>query len=141
MLLIYANLLVPCLYLVHLILLPGLSVTLQKMPHNGVVLLFTDSPSKNLQLEAELIAIRDEKKITIFVVLTPGYFGTKHDASWKVYVNLSEGRIYDLLNFDKDQFFQEVVHVIGSSCAGKVSSDLVGSSSLSFSAKFSESAV
>lgn len=102
----------------------GLYVTLDKMPHNGVVLLFTDSPTKNLHLQAQLIAMRDEKEITIFVVLTPGYFGTKHDASWKVYVNLSEGRIYDLLNFDKDQFFQEVVHVIGSSCAGKVSSDL-----------------
>ena len=114
--------------IIHFIIITGLLVTMRNMPKNGVVLVFTDNPSKNLGLQDELIALRNEKAITIFFVLAPRYYGTVNDASWKVFDNLSGGRIYNLANFDRAQFFNEVVQIIGSTCAGTAEADTVGSS-------------
>lgn len=88
------------------------------LPQHGVVLVFTDAPSKHLGLEEGLIALRDEKELKIFIVLAPRYNGLVNDSSWNVYENLSEGRIYNMADFNRSTFIEEVVQVVGSNCGG-----------------------
>ena len=94
----------------------GLLVTLNNLPENGIVLLFTDAPSKGLEKESELIRLRDQKKIKIFVVLAPQYGGKVGDQSWQMYTRLSEGKIYNMKDFSKEQFLKEIVQVVATTC-------------------------
>ena len=83
----------------------------------GLALIFTDAPTKDLDQVDEIIALRDEKKIKIFVALAPGYVGTVGDDSWLAYEKISEGRIFNMAEFNKTTFVSEVVFVVGENCA------------------------
>ena len=87
---------------------------------HGVVLVFTDAPTKNLDLETELTNLRDTKSIKIIVVLAPQYGqgGTVGDPSYQLYERLSENRVYNMNEFNKTQFLAEVVQIIGEDCGG-----------------------
>jgi len=99
----------------------GLWVTLTNLPEHGIALLFTDHQSKDLNMEPALTELRDKKNIKIFVVLTPKYSGSVGDASYEVYSRLSEGRIYNMADFNATQFLNEVVQVVGETCEDSLS--------------------
>jgi len=99
----------------------GLWVTLTNLPKHGIALLFTDHQSKDLDMEPALTELRDKKNIKIFVVLTPKYSGSVGDASYEVYSRLSEGRIYNMADFNATQFLNEVVQVVGETCEDSLS--------------------
>ena len=94
----------------------GILLTLENLPMYGVALVFTDHQTKDLDLLDEIIALRDVKKIKIFIVLAPSYSGIIDDASWVAYDKISEGHIFNMADFDKETFVSEVVVVIGESC-------------------------
>jgi len=100
----------------------GLWVTLDNLPKHGIALVFTDHQSKDLDMESALIELRDAKNIKIFVVLAPKYRGTVGDASWNLYTRLSEGRIYNMKDFNATQFLNEVVQVVGETCEENIPS-------------------
>ena len=81
---------------------------MQKMPSYGVVVLFTDTSTKNHQLENEIIAYGKEKDIDVIVVFTPKYSGQVGDASWQVYQRVSKRRVFELKMFDFDQILGKV---------------------------------
>ena len=49
-------------------LLPGLKLTLEEMPNNGVIVVLTDSVTKQKKLEKEIQKLMKEKNIKIFFV-------------------------------------------------------------------------
>merc|ERR1719244_939765 len=51
----------------------GLLLTLQTIPKYGMIMLLTDTASKNLELFDELVKLRDSKEAKIYVVFTPRY--------------------------------------------------------------------
>jgi len=94
----------------------GLWVTLNNLPRHGIALIFTDHQSKDLDMESALTELKDDKDIKIFVVLAPRYSGTVGDASWNLYNRLSDGRIYNMADFNATHFLKEVVQVVGETC-------------------------
>ena len=52
-------------------LLLGLLVALQQMVPNSVVVAFTDHQTKDLDLKDEILALKKEKNIEIYIILTP----------------------------------------------------------------------
>ena len=64
--------------------LVGLLLTMQHLPYNSIVFALSDNPTKNLDLKDEIIRLKDEKNIHIFIVLTPRYHGIVGDKSWQV---------------------------------------------------------
>ena len=82
------------------------------MPQHGVVLVFLDSTTKDQDLLDDVVALRDEKEIKIFVVYAPRMTsGSVGDASWTVLNTVSEGRIYDMSEFNRTHFIEEVTQV------------------------------
>ena len=93
---------------------PGLLLTLQTMPQHGVVLVFLDTTTKDQDLLDDVVALRDEKEIKIFVVYAPKMntkVGSVGDPSWTVLNTVSEGRIYDMSEFNRTLFIEEVTQV------------------------------
>ena len=92
----------------------GLLLTLQKMPKHGVVIVFLDSTTKDQDLLDDVVALRDEKEIKIFVVYAPKmntFTGSVGDPSWTALKTASEGRIYDMSTFNRTLFISEVTQV------------------------------
>ena len=99
---------------------PGLLLTLQTMPQHGVVLVFLDTTTKDQDLLDDVVALRDEKEIKIFVVYAPRMTsGSVGDASWTVLNTVSEGRIYDMSEFNRTLFVEEVTQVKLETALGK----------------------
>merc|ERR1711970_313835 len=68
----------------------GLLVALQNAMPKSLVVVFTDNGSKNLDLEKQIIKLRDEKECEVFIVLTPEYEGKKNGKSLPVYNRLGK---------------------------------------------------
>ena len=98
------------------ITLIGILLTLENLPMYGLALIFTDAPTKDVNLVAQIIELRNRKKIKIFVALAPEYVGTIGDESWVAYETISEGRIFNMADFNKTAFVSEVVFVVGENC-------------------------
>ena len=94
---------------------------MKKMASGGVVVLFTDSPTKNHQLESEIISYGKAKDIDVIVVLAPNYIGHLGDESWQVYQRVSLGRVLEMETLGFDQLLGEVSQLVGKNClAGKI---------------------
>ena len=89
---------------------------MQKMPSHGVVVLFTDSPTKNHRLEDEIISYGKEKDIDVIVVLAPEYNGQVGDRSWQVYQKISQERVFVGETLDFEQIHREVSQLLGKNC-------------------------
>ena len=94
----------------------GILLTLENLPMYGLALVFTDHQTKDVGLLDEIIALRNKKKIKIFIALAPSYSGSIGDDSWVAYDKISEGRIFNMADFNKSTFVSEVVVVIGENC-------------------------
>ena len=60
------------------------------MPYNGVILVFTDEPSVQLELESAITAKAKRKNVKVFFAL----LGDPGSKSEQVYKRLSEGRMF-----------------------------------------------
>merc|ERR1719244_654950 len=100
----------------------GLLLTLQTIPKYGMIMLLTDTASKNLELFDELVKLRDSKEVLIYVVFTPHYQEEKEDnvfvgdPSWLKYKEISNGKLYDMADYDRDEFLKEIVFSIKEEC-------------------------
>ena len=93
-------------------------MTMQEMASHGVVVLFTDSPTKNHQLENEIISYGKEKDIDVIVVLAPKYKAQVGDTSWQVYQKVSQERVFEMetSDFDHLRLLGEVSQLVGKNC-------------------------
>jgi len=65
-----------------------------KMERNGLVIIFTDSPTKDPSLMEELLRKQVDMNLSVITVLFPKYRGQCHDESWKFYQKL--GPVFEL---------------------------------------------
>jgi len=70
-------------------LLQGLLVAATKTPEKSLIVIFTDNGSKDLKLKDEILRLKKEKQLEIFLVLTPEYEGNPRDKSLGVYDEIS----------------------------------------------------
>ena len=89
---------------------------LNEMPNDGVVLVFADTISKNLQLESNIETLKQQKNIKLFVVFSPSYDGAVGDAAYTMFENVSDGPILNLPDFTVDDFVNAVVKKISKPC-------------------------
>ena len=72
---------------------------MQNMPPKGVVVVFTDAPTKNYNLESEINSYKNVNDLDVIFALVPTYnedddSGTWHHESWQIYDRLSGGKIF-----------------------------------------------
>ena len=88
------------------------------MPDNGVILVFTDTGSHQLDLENVIKKKMKKKNVKIFFAIYPGSLDTP---SLEVYKRLSKEEmfyasqdlaLYGTLDLDTDKFFKAVVHTV-----------------------------
>ena len=92
------------------------------MPDNGVILVFIDEPTAQLELESAIARKAKTKNVKLFFVLLPSknvFFiippvnKLPGSVSEKAYERLSEGRIFrssgGALAFDSNAFFDSVI--------------------------------
>ena len=91
---------------------------MQKMPWNGVVVVFTDHKTKNYNLERDINLLRNEKNLDVIVVLAPKYGGMVNDTSWQVYQRVSN-RVFNMENSTLHQLITEVLHKQESKSCGR----------------------
>ena len=105
----------------------GIKATLDSMPDNGVILVFTDTGSHQLDLENVIKKKMKKKNVKIFFAIYPGSLDTTSPyyscaaPSLEVYKRLSKEEmfyasqdlaLYGTLDLDTDKFFKAVVHTV-----------------------------
>ena len=104
-------------------LFKGIKVTLDSMPDNGVILVFTDTGSHQLGLENVIKEKMEKKNVKIFFAIFPNTNGkyTLYAPSLEVYKRLSKGQMFypsqdqahnGTLDLDSEKFFKAVVHTV-----------------------------
>merc|ERR1719220_1831997 len=95
--------------------------TLGVMPDNGVILVFTDEPTTQLDLESAVTAEATRKNVKVFFAL----LGDPGQESEQVYERVSEGRVFranstaGTLDFDSKSFFDAIIYQVQhTSCIG-----------------------
>lgn len=66
-------------------LLQGLLVAATKTPEKSLIVVFTDNGTKDLKLKDEILRLKKEKSLEVYLVLTPEYEGNPRDKSLGVY--------------------------------------------------------
>ena len=73
---------------------------MQNIPPKGVVVVFTDAPTKNYNLESEINSYKNENDLDVIFALVPTYneddHSTGHNDSWQIYDRLSGGKIFNM---------------------------------------------
>jgi len=96
--------------------LQGIKRTLEHMPRNGTVVVITDNKSYDLDLDEDLLRIKEDKNLNILIALAPKYQGKMGDASWKKYVKLSDSQIFKVDTFNKKTFISAIVKEVENTC-------------------------
>lgn len=87
-------------------LMQGLLRAVEESPEKSLVVVFTDNGSKNLKLKTEVMRIKEEKGIEIYIVLTPIYEGWPNDKSLDIYDQVAE--VFFINEVGADQFLGKV---------------------------------
>ena len=95
----------------HFYYLPGIKVTLENMPDNGVILAVTDAGTHMKELEKSIQKKSEEKNVKIFFAFSPRC-RAQCESSMPVYNRLSEGRMFNQTDFDRESFFKSVVYTV-----------------------------
>ena len=92
---------------------PGIEVTLDNMPDNGVILVVTDAGTHQRELEEAIKKKSKEKNIKIFIAFSPKCLATELcSESMPSYNRVSERRIFNQTDFDSEDFFKSVVYTV-----------------------------
>jgi len=84
----------------------GLLVACQETPEKSLIVVFTDNGSKDLKLEREILRLKEEKQLEIYIVLTPEYEGRPNDPSLAMFSRL--GRVFFIDEVGADSLIQSV---------------------------------
>ncbi|XP_023323925.1 uncharacterized protein LOC111697967 isoform X2 [Eurytemora carolleeae] len=84
----------------------GLLVALQNATPKSLIVVFTDNGSKDLNLEKEIIRLREEMECTIYIVLTPVYEGKPGDKSLPAYGRM--GQVFLISEVGAESFLANV---------------------------------
>ena len=91
----------------------GIELALDTMPKNGVILMVTDSGTKQRDLEASIKKKSKEKNIKIFISFSPE---CRHQRScihsMPSYDSVSEGRVFNKTDLNSEKFFKSVVYTV-----------------------------
>ena len=92
-------------------LFPGIEVTLDNLPDNGVILTVTDAGTKQKELEKSIRKKSREKNVKIFFAFSPSC-RAQCETSMPVYKRLSNGRMLNQTDFDQESFFKSVLYTV-----------------------------
>jgi len=95
-------------------LMQGLMKAVMESPERSLIVVFTDNGSKNLKLKTELMRMKEEKNIEIFIVLTPIYEGRRKDKSLEVFNEVSQ--VFQINEVGADMFLQTVEEFEEANC-------------------------
>ena len=84
----------------------GLLVALQNASSKSLVVVFTDNGSKDLNLEKDIIRLKQEKECEVFIVLTPVYEGKLNGPSLPAYGRM--GKVFLINEVGADSFLRDV---------------------------------
>merc|ERR1712213_189919 len=84
----------------------GLLVALQNAPDNSLIVVFTDNGTKDLDLENEIIRVKNGKQIEVFIVLTPTYEGRFNGPDLPAYGRM--GKVFLINEVGADSFLRDV---------------------------------
>ena len=90
---------------------PGIKVTLENMPDNGVILAVTDAGTKQKELEKSIRKKSREKNVKIFFAFSP-WCRAHCEESMPIYNRLSDGRMFNHTDFDQENFFKSVIYTV-----------------------------
>ena len=89
-------------------------MALQNASPKSLVVVFTDNGSKDLFLEDEIIALREEKRCEVYIVLTPAYEGRITGRSLPSYGRM--GQVFLINEVGSDVFLRRVQQFEASNC-------------------------
>lgn len=96
-------------------LMQGLLGAVQSTPPKSLVVVFTDNGSKDLGLRNEIIRVKREKEITVYIVLTPIFEGFPNDPSLDVYDAVAD-QVFNIAEVGADIFLSSVEVFEESNC-------------------------
>ena len=89
-------------------LMQGLLAAIHKSPEKSLVCVFTDSGSKDLELGRDIIQQKKEKQLTVYIVMTQVFEGTKNDPSFGAYKAIAD-EVFHIADVGADIFLNKVV--------------------------------
>ena len=92
----------------------GLMVALEVATPGTLIVVFTDNGSKDLFLEDEIIALREQKRCEVYIVLTPAYEGRITGKSLPSYGRM--GQVFLINEVGSDVFLRRVQQFETSNC-------------------------
>lgn len=95
-------------------LMQGLLVACREAPAKSLVVVFTDNGSKDLELKGEILRLKQERELTIYLVLTPVYEGWPNDRSLQVFGELA--KVFFISEVGADVFLSSVEEFEESNC-------------------------
>lgn len=92
----------------------GLLVALQNAPDKSLIVVFTDNGTKDLDLEKEIIRVKNARQIEVFIVLTPTYEGRFNGPDLPAYGRM--GKVFLINEVGADSFLRDVEVFEESNC-------------------------
>ncbi len=96
-------------------LMQGLLAAVNTAPEKSLVVVFTDNGSKDLNLRREIIRIKKQRQITVYIVLTPIYEGFPNDPSLDAYDEVSD-QVFYISEVGADVFLSSVQNFEETNC-------------------------
>ncbi len=96
-------------------LMQGLFGAIENAPEKSLIVVFTDNGSKDLNLKGELLRRKQQKNITVYIVLTPIYEGFPKDPSLDVYDEVAD-QVFFINEVGADFFLGSVETFEESNC-------------------------
>jgi len=96
----------------------GILKTLQQLEVDGVLLAFTDAPTKDPNLESKILAEKRNKNAKIFIILTPQYLGSEGDESWNLYKRISDNNVFNMADISKEKVIESLIKEVADNCLG-----------------------
>jgi hypothetical protein len=81
-------------------------IACKETPEKSLVVVFTDNGSKDLILRNEILNLKKEKNLEIYIVLTPMYEGWPNAKSLTVYDELAQ--VFNIADVGADAFLSSI---------------------------------
>ena len=85
----------------------GLLGAINKSPEKSLICVFTDNGSKDLELGRDILKKKRDKRLTVYIVLTPVFEGHRNDPSLSAYEAIAD-EVFDLADVGVDTFLTKV---------------------------------
>ena len=92
----------------------GLLLACKESTDKSLIVVFTDNGSKDLNLATDILRLKKEKNLEIFIVLTPVYEGWPNDKSLVIFDEIAN--VFFINEVGADAFLGEVESFEESNC-------------------------